>query len=72
MQFMADVELTCETCKGMRFRKDVLEVKYLGRSIYDMLALTIDEAIELFNSHPGKCEKRIIEKLKPLSDVGLG
>ncbi|HEX2920869.1 MAG TPA: excinuclease ABC subunit UvrA [Bacteroidales bacterium] len=72
MQFMADVELTCETCKGMRFRKDILEVKYHGVNIYEMLEMTIDEAIALFESHPGRNEKRIVEKLKPLSDVGLG
>jgi excinuclease ABC subunit A len=72
MQFMADVELTCENCKGMRFSKGILEVKYHGKNIYDMLELTIDEAIDFFKSHPGKSEKRIIEKLKPLSDVGLG
>ncbi|MGB8490671.1 MAG: excinuclease ABC subunit UvrA, partial [Bacteroidales bacterium] len=72
MQFMADVELTCESCKGMRFKKEILEVRYYGKNIYDMLEMTIDEAIEFFNSHPGRSEKRIIEKLKPLSDVGLG
>ena len=72
MQFMADVELTCENCKGMRFRKDILEVRYHGKNIYDMLEVTIDDAIDFFNSHPGKNEKRIVEKLKPLSDVGLG
>jgi excinuclease ABC subunit A len=72
MQFMADVELTCESCKGMRFRKDVLEVRYRGKNIYDMLEMTIDDAIDFFNQNPGKSEKRIIEKLKPLSDVGLG
>ncbi len=72
MQFMADVELTCEACKGMRFRKDILEVKFHGKNIYDMLEMTIDEAISFFSSHPGKNEKRITEKLKPLSDVGLG
>jgi excinuclease ABC subunit A len=72
MQFMADVELTCESCKGMRFRKDILEVRYHGKNIYEMLELTIDEAIDFFNTYPGKNEKRIIEKLKPLSDVGLG
>ena len=72
MQFMADVELTCEVCKGMRFRKDILEVKYYGKNIYDMLEMTIDDAIDFFKSHPGRSEKRIIEKLKPLSDVGLG
>jgi excinuclease ABC subunit A len=72
MQFMADVELTCEACKGMRFKRDILEVKYHGKNIYDMLEMTIDEAIDLFRSHPGRAENRIIEKLKPLSDVGLG
>ncbi len=72
MQFMADVELTCEACKGMRFRKDVLEVRYHGKNIYDMLEMTIDDAIEFFGEHPGRSEKKIIDKLKPLSDVGLG
>ena len=72
MQFMADVELTCENCKGMRFKREILDVRYHGKNIYDMLEITIDEAIDFFNSHPGKNEKRIVEKLKPLSDVGLG
>jgi excinuclease ABC subunit A len=72
MQFMADVELTCEACKGMRFKKDILEVRYRGRNIFDVLEMTIDEAIEFFSTHNGRSEKRIIEKLKPLADVGLG
>ncbi len=72
MQFMADVELTCESCRGMRFKKDVLEVRYHRKNIYDMLEMTIDDAIEFFSANPGRNEKRIIEKLKPLSDVGLG
>jgi excinuclease ABC subunit A len=72
MQFMADVELTCEACKGMKFKKDILEVRYHGKNIYDMLEMTIDDAIDFFSSHIGRTEKRIIEKLKPLSDVGLG
>jgi excinuclease ABC subunit A len=72
MQFMADVELTCEACKGMKFKRDVLEVRYNGKNIYDMLEMTIDDAIEFFSAHPGRTEKRIIDKLKPLSDVGLG
>ncbi len=72
MQFMADVELTCENCKGMRFRRDILDVRYHGKNIYDMLEMTIDEAIGFFGSHPGKSAIRIIEKLKPLADVGLG
>ncbi len=72
MQFMADVELTCETCKGMRFKKSILEVRYRGKNIYDVLEMTIDEAIDFFGSQPGKSEKKIIARLKPLSDVGLG
>jgi excinuclease ABC subunit A len=72
MQFMADVELTCENCKGMRFKKDILDVKYHEKNIFDMLEMTIDEAIEFFSGHYGKSEKRIIDKLKPLADVGLG
>jgi excinuclease ABC subunit A len=72
MQFMADVELTCDNCKGMRFKKDILDVRYHGKNIYDMLEMTVDDAIEFFENHPGKNEKRIIEKLRPLSDVGLG
>lgn len=72
MQFMADVELTCEACKGMRFKKEVLEVRYHGKNIYDILEMTIDEAIDFFKSHPGRNETRIIDKLQPLSDVGLG
>jgi excinuclease ABC subunit A len=72
MQFMADVELTCEACKGKRFKKEILEVRYHDKNIYDMLEMTIDDAIDFFNAHPGRSESRIIEKLKPLSDVGLG
>ncbi len=72
MQFMADVELTCESCKGMKFKREILEVRYHGKNIFEMLEMTIDDAIAFFNSHPGKNEKRIVEKLKPLADVGLG
>jgi excinuclease ABC subunit A len=72
MQFMADVELLCESCKGMRFKKEVLEVRYHGRNIHDMLDMTIDEAIDFFRTHDGRGDKRIADKLQPLSDVGLG
>jgi excinuclease ABC subunit A len=72
MQFMADVELLCDNCKGMRFKKEVLEVRYQGKNIHDMLDMTIDEAIEFFRGHGGKGDKRIADKLQPLSDVGLG
>lgn len=67
MQFMADIYLTCEACKGKRFKKDVLEIKYNEKSISDVLDLTIDEAIEFFAEQP-----KILVKLKPLQDVGLG
>jgi excinuclease ABC subunit A len=72
MQFMADVELTCESCKGMRFKKEVLEVRYHGKNIFDVLEMTIDEAYEFFISQPGRNEKKIADKLRPLADVGLG
>jgi excinuclease ABC subunit A len=72
MQFMADVELTCESCKGMRFKKEILEVRYHGKNIFDILEMTIDEALEFFTSQPGRNEKKIVDKLRPLADVGLG
>lgn len=58
MQFMADVTLVCEACKGQRFRKDVLDVKYQGASIYDILDMTIDDAIEFFEKGKGSSEKK--------------
>ena len=67
MQFMADIELVCEECNGARFRKDVLNVKYRGKSIHDVLEMPVSEAIEFFVD-----EKSITQKLKPLEDVGLG
>ena len=73
MQFMADVELVCEACGGKRFRDEILEVKYRGKSIYDVLEMTVDDAIAFFgeNKKDPTC-KRIVERLKPLQDVGLG
>ncbi|MEO8584085.1 MAG: excinuclease ABC subunit A, partial [Flavitalea sp.] len=67
MQFLADVHLTCEVCNGKRFKDEVLEVHYKGKSIYDILDLAVDDAIEFF-----KEEKDIHKKLLPLSSVGLG
>lgn len=67
MQFLADVNLVCEDCKGKRFKPEILEIKYKGKSIYEILCMSIDEAIELFEDEP-----RIVKKIKPLSDVGLG
>lgn len=72
MQFMADVSLLCESCKGKRFRDEILEVKYRNRNIYDVLELTVDESIEFFSQKDASTEKRIVSKLKPLQDVGLG
>jgi excinuclease ABC subunit A len=72
MQFMADVELVCETCGGRRFKDDVLEVRYRGRSIYDVLEMTVDDAIEFFGEDKSATIKRIVERLRPLQDVGLG
>lgn len=69
MQFMADVQLICETCKGKRFKKEVLEVKYNNKSISDILDLSIDQAMSFFTDTD---DKRIVKKIKPLQDVGLG
>lgn len=69
MQFMADVHLECETCKGKRFKKEVLEITYEGKNINDILETTVDEAIQFFKEHD---QKKIVSKLKPLQDVGLG
>ncbi len=72
MQFMADVHLVCDSCHGKRFKDDVLEVHFEGKSIYDVLELTVDEAIDFFGSHKGSVEKAIARKLAPLAEVGLG
>lgn len=72
MQFMADVELKCEACGGKRFKDDVLEVKYLGMSIHDVLEMTVDDAITFFAQEKAAINKRIVERLKVLQDVGLG
>ena len=72
MQFMADVKLICESCKGKRFKDEILEVYYRGKNIYDVLEMTVDEAIEFFGVKDGGTEKRIISKLIPLQNVGLG
>ncbi|HEX6430369.1 MAG TPA: excinuclease ABC subunit UvrA, partial [Niastella sp.] len=67
MQFLADVHLTCEVCGGKKFKEEVLEVTYKEKNVYEVLELSVDEALEFF-----KDEKDIINKIKPLSDVGLG
>ena len=69
MQFMADVHLECDTCKGKRFKKEVLEVKFHDKNIDDILTMTVDDAIAFFQLYD---EKKITNKLQPLQDVGLG
>lgn len=69
MQFMADIEIQCETCKGTRFKNEILDVKYDDKNISDILHLTVDEAIEFFKDNH---EDKIVSKLQPLQDVGLG
>ena len=69
MQFMADLVLECESCHGKRFKADVLEVRYDGRNVYEILDMTINQAIEFFSTNN---QKKIVRLLKPLQDVGLG
>ncbi len=73
MQFMADLELTCEDCEGRRFQEDILDVEFEGKNIYDMLEMTVEEAINFFSSQEKEqhqCRK-IVKRLMPLKDVGL-
>ncbi len=72
MQFMADITIPCEACHGKRYQKELLEVEYRGKNIYDILEMTINQAIEFFSEEAGTQEKRIVKRLKPLQDVGLG
>jgi len=69
MVFMADVQLPCEACNGKRFKKDILEVSFDNKNIYDILTLTIDDAIAFFTANK---QNKITQKLQPLQDVGLG
>ncbi len=74
MQFMADIKLTCEACKGKRFKDEMLDVTFQGKNINDILNLTVDEAVDFF-SKPSKEKQltgKIVQKLKPLQDVGMG
>jgi excinuclease ABC subunit A len=72
MQFMADVRLVCESCQGKRFKDDILQVNYREKNIFDILEMTINEAVEFFSEASGSTEKRISKKLSPLQHVGLG
>lgn len=69
MQFMADLVLECESCHGRRFRQDILEVRYHGKNVFDMLEMTVNQAVEFFITYK---DKRVVKLLKPLQDVGLG
>ena len=73
MQFMADVELQCEACGGMRFKQEILEVKYRDKNIFDILSMSVDEAMEFFSADKENSTcKRIVERIRPLQQVGLG
>ena len=74
MQFMADIYLTCEACGGKRFKDEVFDIIYKGKNISDILNMTINQAVDFFGSDENTktAEKRIVTKLKPLQDVGLG
>lgn len=72
MQFMADIQVECEVCHGKRFKQEVLDVTYRGKNIYDFLEMTINQAIEFLSENPGTQEKKIIRRLMPLKEVGLG
>ncbi|HWB64776.1 MAG TPA: hypothetical protein VG603_14770, partial [Chitinophagales bacterium] len=67
MQFLADVHLKCETCNGRKFKEEILEVQYKGKNVYEVLELSVDEAIEFFGEN-----KDVVNKLMPLQNVGLG
>lgn len=72
MQFMADVHLACEACSGSRFKSETLEVKYRGKSIADLLQMDISSALAFFKEGKDKLEEKIVQKIQPLEDVGLG
>jgi excinuclease ABC subunit A len=72
MQFMADLVLPCEACHGKRFKNDILDVKFYGANIHDVLEMTVNQAIEFFEAHPDATTKKIIKRLKPLQEVGIG
>lgn len=72
MQFMADVEMVCEECGGRRFKDDILQVKYQGKAIDDILNMSVDSAIEFFSINSNTTTKKIVDKLSALRNVGLG
>lgn len=72
MQFMADIQLVCEDCKGKRYKDDVLEVTYRGQNIHNILEMTIDDAIVFFSEDEETLPQKVVQKLLPLQEVGLG
>ena len=72
MQFMADITIPCESCHGERFKRDVLDIEYRGKNINDILNMTVNQAIEFFCEGKGSTERKIVNRLRPLQDVGLG
>jgi excinuclease ABC subunit A len=72
MQFMADVNLVCENCKGKRFKDEILDVHYREKNIFDVLSMTVDDAIVFFSESNSSTDKKIVSKLQLLADVGLG
>ena len=71
MQFMADVYLQCESCEGKRFKQEILDVNYQGKNIYEVLEMTVKNAISFFSEKKGLLEEKILQRLQLLSDVGL-
>jgi excinuclease ABC subunit A len=72
MQFMADVHLECETCKGKRYKTETLDIQYKNKTIHDILEMSLDDALLFFNENPERLELKISQKITPLVDVGLG
>ena len=72
MQFMADIHLQCENCKGKRYKKETLEISYRDKTIHDLLEMSLSEALIFFNESTERIEKKIVSKIQPLVDVGLG
>lgn len=72
MQFMADITIPCESCHGERFKRDVLDIEYRGKNINNILNMTVNQAIEFFSEGKNSTERKIVNRLRPLQDVGLG
>ena len=71
-EFMADITIPCEACHGKRFKRDILDIRYREKNIYDILEMTVNEAIGFFSEVSGTVEQRIVKRLRPLQEVGLG